>query len=77
MLPSKPVSAAPAPRLLRINEAAEYVSSTTWFMETLIREGKIPHLILGKRRVIDVRDLDVWIEEQKKLVIERSVHVIA
>lgn len=70
----KPTGAR-APRLLRINEAADYLSATTWFVETLIRDGKIPHLILGKRRVIDIFDLDKWIEEQKALVAERAVDV--
>lgn len=31
----------------------------------MMREKQIPFLIVGKRRVIDIRDLDDWIEEQK------------
>jgi excisionase family DNA binding protein len=54
------------PRLLRIQDAASYLSATTWFVETLIRERRIPSMIVGKRRVIDVNDLDEWIDEQKK-----------
>jgi len=53
------------PRLLRIQDAAKYLSATTWFVETLIRERKIPFLVLGKRYVIDSRDLDRWIENRK------------
>src|SRR5580700_6752782 len=53
------------PRLLRVQDAARYLSATTWFIETLIREKQIPSLIIGKRRVIDVNDLDLWIESQK------------
>lgn len=70
---------AVAPRLLRIQGAAAYLSATTWFVETLIREKQIPSLILGKRRVIDVRDLDIWIEQQKRnaLVAESGVDVAA
>jgi len=43
----------------------------------MIREGRITYLILGKRRVIDVRDLDAWIEQQKRLIPERGVNVAA
>jgi excisionase family DNA binding protein len=53
------------PRMLRIQDAARYLSATTWFIETLIREGRIPSMVLGKRRVIDINDLDEWIEKLK------------
>ena len=76
MHPSKPVDSARPSRLLRINESADYLSATTWFVETMIREGQIPYLILGKRRVIDIIELDKWIEKQKKLIAERSVDVV-
>jgi excisionase family DNA binding protein len=66
------------PRLLRIQDAARYLSATTWFVETLIREKKIPSLIVGKRRVIDVLDLDAWIENEKvKSVAKSGVDVAA
>lgn len=62
---SSPLPVFVVPRLLRIQDAARYLSATTWFVETLIREKKIPSLILGKRRVLDVNDLNEWIERQK------------
>jgi len=66
------------PRLLRIQDAARYLSATTWFIETLIRDKKIPSLIVGKRRVIDVLDLDAWIESEKaKSVAKSGVDVAA
>jgi excisionase family DNA binding protein len=58
------VPSAITPRLLRLREAAFYLSSTTWFIEELVRTGKIRSKIIGKRRVIDIRDLDAWIEKQ-------------
>ena len=54
-----------APRLLRIQDAARYLSATNWFVEELIRNNQIRSLVLGKRRVLDVRDLDAWIESEK------------
>jgi excisionase family DNA binding protein len=63
------------PRTLRIRAAADYLSATTWFVETLMREGKIPFRILGRRRVIEKEDLDAWLEKQPKLITERGVDV--
>ncbi len=54
------------PRLLRIQDAARYISATNWFMEELIRTKQIRSLVLGKRRVIDVHDLDAWIASEKE-----------
>ena len=54
------------PRLLRIQDVARYLSATTWFVEELIRNKKIRFHVLGKRRVIDINDLNDWIEELKK-----------
>jgi excisionase family DNA binding protein len=55
-----------APRLLRIADAAHYLSCTYGFMETLIREKKIRSLLLGKRRLLDVHDLDDYVERLKE-----------
>jgi excisionase family DNA binding protein len=75
---SRLLPAVLVPRLLRIQDAARYLSATTWFIETLIREKKIPSLIVGKRRVIDVLDLDAWIETEKaKSVAKSGVDVAA
>jgi hypothetical protein len=53
------------PRLLRIQDAALYLSATTWQVETLLREKKISSMILGKRQVVDIQDLNKWIDAQK------------
>lgn len=55
------------PRLLRIPEAAVYIGGTNWFVEELVRANLIPFLTVGKYRVIDVYDLDAWIDEEKKV----------
>jgi excisionase family DNA binding protein len=54
-----------APRLLRIQQAAEYLSATPWFIRSLIWSRAIPFLQLGKRHLIDVRDLDAYVDSQK------------
>jgi excisionase family DNA binding protein len=50
-------------RCLRIPDAANYLSATNWFVETLVREGTVRSFILGKRRVIDVKELDRFVDE--------------
>ena len=56
--------AAISPRLLRIPQAAQYIGGTNWFVEELCRNKRITFLTVGKYRVIDVRELDRWIEAQ-------------
>ena len=61
---SASVPAFVVPRLLRIQDAARYLSATTWQIETLLREKKIPSFVLGKRRVIDRLELDRYVESR-------------
>src|ERR1700694_373067 len=56
---SRPVFVVP--RLLRIQDAAKYLSATTWQIETLLREKKILSFVLGKRRVVDRLELDRYV----------------
>jgi hypothetical protein len=58
------------PRLLRPDAAARYLSSTAWFIENKMRNGEIPFRWVGKRKVIDVSDLDHWIELQPYAVVD-------
>ena len=66
-IPEESSTSLPAfvvPRLLRIQDAAKYLSATTWQIETLLREGAIPYFVLGKRRVIDRMELDRYVERR-------------
>src|SRR5258706_15555873 len=66
------------PRLLRIQDAAKYLSATTWYVETLIRENKIPSFIQGKRRVIDRHELDRYVDRMNaESVSKRSIDLVA
>ena len=68
-----PLPALVFPRLLRIQDAAKYLSATTWQIETLLREGQIPSFILGKRRVVDRLELDRYVERRNaEIKAERS-----
>jgi excisionase family DNA binding protein len=73
---SASLSAFVVPRLLRIQDAARYLSATTWQVETLLREKTIPSFVLGKRRVVDRLELDRYVErrnEEAKHALEARV----
>jgi excisionase family DNA binding protein len=52
-------------RLLTVEQAAEYIGRTKPGMDHLIAAGKIPTVRSDRRVMIDVRDLDKWIEDNK------------
>jgi len=54
------------PRLLRVPQAAQYLGATNWCVEELVRNDKLPFIVVGKYRVIDVQDLDEWIDAEKQ-----------
>jgi excisionase family DNA binding protein len=53
------------PRLLRISHAASYIGATPWFIRSLIWGNRIPYVTLGKRHLIDRKDLDAYVERVK------------
>ena len=58
------ISSAITPRLLSVIDAASYISSTPWFVEELIRSGKIHTTTIANSRLIDIHDLDAWVDSQ-------------
>ncbi|MGA9808734.1 MAG: helix-turn-helix domain-containing protein [Candidatus Sulfotelmatobacter sp.] len=56
-----------APRLLRLKDAAEYLSMGTKMLRHLINSGKLSYVQLGTNSpfLVDRRDLDEFIERHK------------
>ena len=54
------------PRMLTIPLIAKYLSATNWFVEELIRKKQLPARKFGKSWVVDLHDINTWIEEEKK-----------
>jgi len=52
-------------RLCSIEKASAYLSLSTWTVRRMIWSGTLPHLRCGRRILLDVRDLDAWIEREK------------
>jgi excisionase family DNA binding protein len=52
-------------RLYSIQEAADYLALSTWTVRELIWQGKLPHVRLGRRILLDLQDLDALIAHHK------------
>jgi excisionase family DNA binding protein len=53
-------------RLLSIKEAGVYLSRSPWTVAEMVRTGKLPYVSDGKRRFLDIQDINAWIESNKK-----------
>lgn len=53
------------PRLLNVEEAAGYLSTTTWAIRKLAWAKTVPHIKLGTRLLFDRQDLDRFIDMAK------------
>ncbi|MDI9561461.1 MAG: helix-turn-helix domain-containing protein [Pseudomonadota bacterium] len=48
-----------------MKEAAVYLGRTEWALREMIWAGKLPYVKDGKRILLDIRDMDEWIEQNK------------
>lgn len=53
-------------RLFSIKETAVYLGRSPWTIAEMVRTGKFPYVPDGKRKLLDIRDIDRWIEMNKK-----------
>jgi len=56
------------PRLLTLEQAATYISRTLPAMQHMVADGQVPTVRSDRRVFVDVRDLDQWIEDNKRKV---------
>ena len=58
---------SPPRRLLRVRPASEYLSISTGKLRALVQRGELPVIKDGGGGpwLVDVRDLDLWVERQK------------
>ncbi len=52
-------------RLYSIPEAAAYLGRSVWAVREMIWAGKIRYVKDGRRQLLDIFDLDKWIEDSK------------
>jgi excisionase family DNA binding protein len=52
-------------RVYSIPEASVYLGRTIWAIREMIWAGKLPVIKDGRRRLLDIKDLDDWVEKNK------------
>lgn len=52
-------------RLYSIKEASVYLGRSVCAVREMLWAGKIPYVKDGRRILIDINDMDEWIEKQK------------
>jgi hypothetical protein len=54
-------------RLLKLKQAAVYLSLSTWALRGIIQAGQLPIVVYAPNTpwLVDVKDLDTWIEKHK------------
>ena len=59
-----------ARRLIRLREAAQYLSLSTWKLRSVIQSGELPIVKYNDNApwLLDMRDLDGWIDRHKENV---------
>jgi excisionase family DNA binding protein len=52
-------------RLRSIRDTAEYLGVSTWTVREMIWRGELPHVRIGRRILLDIRDLEAFIARKK------------
>jgi excisionase family DNA binding protein len=52
-------------RLYSIKESAVYLGRTAWAVREMLWAGKMPYVKDGKRILIDLQDMNEWIDRSK------------
>ena len=52
-------------RLYNLKEAAVYLGRSVWAVREMLWAGKIPYIKDGKRIMVDIQDVDAWIDRSK------------
>jgi excisionase family DNA binding protein len=54
-------------RLFTLNEAGAYIGLSHWTIRSLMyRTGELPYIRIGRRILIDLKDLDALIDSKKQ-----------
>ncbi len=54
-------------RLLSYKEASEYLGISQSQLKRLVRAGELPVIKIGKRSLLDIHDLDEYIERRRRV----------
>ncbi len=56
-----------------VQQSAQYMNCTVWYLRRQIQTGRIPYSELGHRYVLKREDLDAFVESRKKPVLSRYI----
>jgi len=62
-----PAGDRPKKRLFNVGEAAVYLGRSVCALREMIWAGKIPCVRDGRRVLLDIQDMDAWIEQSKTM----------
>lgn len=52
-------------RLYSIKDASVYLGRSVWAVREMLWAGKMPYIKDGKRILLDIHDMESWIEKNK------------
>ncbi len=55
----------PPQRLYSLKEASVYLGRSLWAVREMLWAGKMPYVKDGRRILLDINDIDAWIERNK------------
>lgn len=56
----------PMKRLRSIKELTNTIGATDWYWRTAIWSGKLPVVVVGRKQLVDIKDVEAFIEKHKK-----------
>lgn len=62
---TNPVSQGLNKRLYSIKEASVYLGRSIWAVREMLWAGKMPYIKDGRRILLDINDMESWIERNK------------
>lgn len=65
MMPTKPTYALFQKRLYSIKELVRLIGATEWFWRSQIWDRKLPFIQVGRKMLIDSKDIETFIQKHK------------
>jgi hypothetical protein len=65
MAGKQPSPAVFTKRLLTIKELASEIGGTKWFWRSMIWDGQLPYVQVGKKMFVDQHDIELFISKNK------------
>lgn len=66
MVRNQRAQVVPTRRLLSIKELTDEYGATPWYWRTAIWSGELPVVVVKRKQLIDVQDVEAFIEKHKK-----------